>query len=100
MKQVVANAHSKHMKRKLNKEVKHCDDNVKLFRIIMTQCLHEMKDKPKAQSTELEKPEDDGDVMGLLDMSKELFHNIGGVRNKFVIMQSLNRTLHGRGNVQ
>jgi len=31
---------------------------------------------------------------------KELVHNPGGVKNKFVIMQSLNRTLHGRGNTQ
>jgi len=60
----------------------------------------EMKDKPEAQLTELEKLEDDNDVIGLLDMIKELVHNAGGVRNKFVIMQLLNRTLHGRGNTQ
>jgi len=59
-----------------------------------------MKDKLEAQSTELDKVEDDNDVIGLLDMIKELVHNAGGVRNKFVIMQLLNRTLCGRGNTQ
>jgi len=58
-----------------------------------------MKDKLEAQSTELEKLEDDNDVIiRLLDMIKELVYNAGGGRNKFVIMQSLNRTLYGRGN--
>jgi len=33
----------------------------------MTQCLPEMKDKLEAQSTELEKLEDDNDVIRLLD---------------------------------
>ena len=88
------------MKRKLDKEDKYNEDKAKLFRIIMTQCSPEMKDKLEAQSTELEKLEDDNDVIGLLDMIKELVYNAGGVRNKFVIMQSLNRTLHGRGNTQ
>ena len=88
------------MKRKLDKEDKHNEDKAKLFRIIMTQCSPEMKDKLEAQSTELEKLEDDSDVIGLLDMIKELVYNAGGVRNKFVIMQSLNRTLYGRGNTQ
>jgi len=88
------------MKRKLDKEDKHNEDNAKLFRIIMSQCSPEMKDKLEAQSTELEKLEDDNDVIGLLDMIKELVCNAGGVRNKFVIMQSLNRTLCGRGNTQ
>ena len=88
------------MKRKLDKEDKYNEDKAKLFRIIMTQCSPEMKDKLEAQSTELEKLEDDNDVIGLLDMIKELVYNAGGVRNKFVIMQSLNRTLYGRGNTQ
>jgi len=88
------------MKRKLDKEDKHNEDKTKLFRIIMTQCLPELKDKLEAQSTELEKLEDGNDVIGLLDMIKELVYNAGGVRNKFVIMQSLNRTLYGRGNTQ
>jgi len=82
------------MKRKLDKEDKHNEDKAKLFRIIMNQCLPEMKDKLEAQSTELEKLEDDNDVIGLLDMIKELVYNAGGVQNKFVIMQSLNRTLY------
>jgi len=59
-----------------------------------------MKDKLEAQSIELEKLEDDNDVIGLLNMIKELVFNAGGVRNKFDIMQSLNRTLYGRGNTQ
>ena len=59
-----------------------------------------MKDKLEAQSTEVEKFEDDNDVIGLFDMIKELVYNAGGVRNKFVIMQSLNRTLCRRGNTQ
>jgi len=88
------------MKRKLDKEDKCNEDKAKLFRIIMTQCLPEMKDKPEAQSTELKKLEDDTDVIGLSDMIKELVYNAGGVRNKFVVMQSLNRTLCGRGNTQ
>jgi len=88
------------IKRKLDKEDKCNEDKAKLFRIIMTQCSPEMKDKLEAQSTELEKLEDDNDVIGLLDMIKELVYNTGGVRNKFVIMQSLNRTLYGRGNTQ
>jgi len=54
----------------------------------------------RQKSTELEKLEDDNAVMGLLGMTKELVHNAGDVRNKFVIMQSLSRTLHGRGNTQ
>jgi len=66
----------------------------------MKQCSPEMKDKLEAQSTKLEKLEDDNDVTGLLDMIKELVYNAGGVRNKFVIMQLLNRTLYGRGNTQ
>jgi len=66
----------------------------------MTQNPPEMKDKLEAQSTELEKLEDDNDVIGLLDTIKELVYNAGGVRNKFVIMQLLNRTLHGRGTPQ
>jgi len=88
------------MKRKLDKEDECNEDKAKLFRIIMTQCSPEMKDKLEAQSTELEKLEDDNDVIGLLDMIKELVCNAGGVRNKFIIMQSLNRTLHGSGNTQ
>jgi len=88
------------MKRKLDKEDKYNEDKAKLFKIIMTQCSPEMKDTLEAQSTELEKLEDDNDVIGLLDIIKELVYNAGGVRNKFVIMQSLNRTLHGRGNTQ
>jgi len=96
----VVDEHQELMKRKLDKEDKHNEDKAELFRIIMTQCLPEMKDKLEAQSTELDKVEDDNDVIGLLDMIKELVHNAGGVRNKFVIMQSLNRTLHGRGNTQ
>jgi len=59
-----------------------------------------MKNKLEAQSDELDKLEDDNDVIGLLDMIKESVHNAGGVLNKFVIMQSLNRTLHGRNNTQ
>jgi len=66
----------------------------------MTQCSPEMKDKLEAQSTELEKLEDDNNVIGLSDVIKELVCNAGGVRNKFVIMQSLNRALCGRGNTQ
>jgi len=92
--------HRELMKRKLDKEDKCNEDKAKLFRIIMTQCLPEMKDKQEAQSTELNKLEDDSCVIGLLDMIKELVHNAGGVRNKFVVMQSLNRTLCGRGNTQ
>jgi len=88
------------MKRKLDKEDKHNEDKAKLFGIIMKQCSTEMKDKLEAQSTELDKLEDDDDVIGLSDMIKELVHNAGGVRNKLVVMQSLNRTLHGRGNTQ
>jgi len=88
------------MKRKLDKDDEHNEDKAKLFRVTMTQCSPEMKDKPEAQSTELEKLEDDNDVIGLLDVIKELVYNAGGVRNKFVVMQSLNRTLHGRGNTQ
>jgi len=88
------------MKRKLDKEDEHNEDEAKLFRIIMSQCSPEMKDKLEAQPTELEKLEDDNDVIGLLDMIKELVCNAGGVRNKFVVMQLLNRTLHGRGNTQ
>jgi len=88
------------MKRKLDKEDKYNEDKTKVFRIIMTKCSPEMKDKLEAQSTELEKLEDDNDVIGLLDMIKELVYNAGGVRNKFVSMQSLNRTLYGRGNTQ
>jgi len=88
------------MKRKLDKEDKCNEDKAKLFRIIMSQCSPEMKDKLEAQSTELEKLEDDNDVIGLLDLIKELVYNAGGVRNKFVVMQSLNRTLCGRGNTQ
>jgi len=72
------------MKRKLDKEDEHNEDKAKLFGIIMTQCLPEMKDKLEAQSTELEKLEDDNDVIGLSDVTKELVHNAGGVRNKFV----------------
>jgi len=96
----VVDEHRELMKRKLDKEDKHNEDKAKLFRIIMTQCSPEMKDKLEAQSTKLEKLEDDNDVIGLLDMIKELVYNAGGVRNKFVIMQSLNRTLCGRGNTQ
>jgi len=96
----VVDEHRELMKRKLDKEDKHNEDKAKLFRIIMTQCSPEMKAKLEAQSTELDKLEDDSDVIGLLDVIKERVHNAGGVRNKFVIMQSLNRTLHGRGNTQ
>jgi len=96
----VVDEHRELMKRKSDKEDEHNEDEAKLFRIIMTQCSPEMKDEPEAQSTELDKLEDDNDVIGLLDMIKELVHNAGGVRNKFVVMQSLNRTLHGRGNTQ
>jgi len=88
------------MKRKWDKEDKCNEDKAKLFRIIMAQCSPKMKDKLEAQSTELEELEDDNDVIGLLYMIKELVCNAGGVRNKFVIMQSLNRTLYGRGNMQ
>jgi len=66
----------------------------------MTQCSPGMKDKLEAQSTELEKLEDDNDFIGLSDMIKELVCNAGGVWLKFVIMQLLNRTLCGRGNTQ
>jgi len=59
-----------------------------------------MKDKLGAQSTEVDKLEDDNDVIGLLDMIKELVYNAGGVRNKFVIMQPLHQTLYGKGNTQ
>jgi len=65
------------MKRKLDKEDKCNEDKAKLLRIIMTQCLPEMKDKLEAQSTELEKLEDDNDVIGLLDVIKELVYNAG-----------------------
>jgi len=88
------------MKRKLDKEDKYIEDKAKLFRIIMTQCSPEMKDKLETQQIELDKLEDDSDVIGLLDMIKELVYNAGGVRNKFVIMQLLNRTLYGKGNTQ
>jgi len=88
------------MKRKLDKEHEHNEDKAKLFGIIMTQCSPEMKDELEAQSTELEKLEDDNDVIGLSDVIKELVHNAGGVGNKHVIMQSPNRTLCGRGNTQ
>jgi len=96
----VVDEHRELMKRKLDKEDKHNEDKAELFRVIMTQCSPEMKDKLEAQSTELEKLEDDNDVIGLSDVIKELVHNAGGVRNKFVVMQSLNRTLCGRGNTQ
>jgi len=96
----VVDEHRELIKRKLDKEDKCNEDKAKLFRIIMTQCSPEMKDKLEAQSTELEKLEDDNDVIGLSHMIKELVCNAGGVRNKFVVMQSLNRTLHGRGNTQ
>jgi len=88
------------MKRKLDKEDEHNEDKAKSLGIIMKQCSREMKDKPEAQSTELDELEDDNDVIGLLDTIKELVCNAGGVRNKFVIMQSLNRSLRGRGNTQ
>jgi len=88
------------MKRNMDKEEKYSEDKAKLFRIIVTQCSPEMKDKLGAQSTEFDKLEDDSDVIGLLNMIKELVYNAGGVRNKFVIMQSLNRALYGRGNTQ
>jgi len=94
----VVDEHRELMKRKVDKEDKCNKDNAKLFRIIMKQCSPEMKDKLEAQSTELEKLEDDNDVIGLSDVIKELVYNAGGVRNKFVVMQSLNMTLHGRGN--
>jgi len=93
----VVDEHRELMKRKSDKEDKCHEDMAKLFRIIMTQCSPEMKDKLEAQSTELDKLED---VIRPSDMIKELVHNASGVRNKFVIMQSLNRTLHGRGNTQ
>jgi len=96
----VVDEHRELMKRKLDKEDKHNEDKARLLRIIMTQCLPEMKDKLEAQSTELDKLEDDNDVIGLSDMIKELVCNAGGVRIKFVIMQLLNRTLCGRGNTQ
>jgi len=96
----VVDEHRELMKRKVDNEDKCNEDKAKLFRIIMTQCLPEMKDKLEAQSTELEKLEGDNDVFGLLDMIKELVYNARGVRNKFVIMQSLNRTFYGRGNTQ
>jgi len=88
------------MKRKLDKEEKYNEDKAKLFRIIMTQCSPEMKGKLEAQSTELDKLEDDNDVIGLLNMIKEFVYNADGVKNKFVIMQLLNRTLYGRNNTQ
>jgi len=88
------------MKRKLDKEDKYNEDKAKLFRIIVTKCSPEMKDKLDAQSTEFDKLEDNNDVIGLLNMIKELVYNAGGVRNKFVIMQSLNRTLYSRVNTQ
>jgi len=96
----VVDEHRELMKRKLDKEDKYNEDKAKLFRIVMTQCSPEMKDKPEAQPTVLDELEDDNDVIGLLNMIKELVHNAGGARNKFVIMQSLNRTLYGRGNTQ
>jgi len=96
----VVDEHRELMKRKLDKEDECNEDKAKLFRIIMKQCSHKMKDKLEAQSTELDKLEDDNDVIGLSDMIKELVHNAGGVRNKFVVMQLLNRTLCGRGNTQ
>jgi len=76
------------MKRKLDKEDNRNDNNAKLFGIIMTKCSSAMKDELKAQSTELEKLEDDNDGVGLLDMTKALVCNTSGVRNKFVVMQS------------
>jgi len=66
----VVDEHRELMKRKLDKEHEHNEDKAKLFRIIMTQCSPEMKDKLEAQSTELEKLEDDNDVIGLLDVIK------------------------------
>jgi len=96
----VVDAHRELKKRKLDKEDKYNEDKAKSFRIIMAQCSPEMQDKLEAQSTELEKLEDDNDVIGLFDTIKELVYNAGGVRNKFVIMQLLNRTLCGRGNAQ
>jgi len=96
----VVDEHRELMKRKLDKEEKYNEDKAKLFRIIMTQCSPEMKDKLESQQTELDKLEDDNNVIGLLDMIKESVYNAGGVRNKFVIMQSLNRTLYGRNNTQ
>jgi len=83
------------MKRKLDKEDKCNEAKAKWLGIIMTQCLPKMKDKLEAQSTELEKLEDDSDVIGLSDVIKELVSNAGGVRNKFVIInESLNE--HGK----
>jgi len=73
----VVDEHRELMKRKLDKEDKHNEDKAKLFVIIMTQCSPEMKDKLEAQSTELEKLKDDNDVIGLLDMIKELVYNAG-----------------------
>jgi len=96
----VVDEHRELMKRKLDKEDECNENKAKLFGIIMTQCSPEMKDKLEAQSTELDKLEDDNDVIGLSDVIKELVCIAGGVRNKFVIMQSLNRALHGRGNTQ
>jgi len=64
----VVDEHRELMKRKLDKEDKYNEDKAKLFGIMMTQCLPEMKDKPEAQQTELEKLEDNNDVIGLLDM--------------------------------
>jgi len=96
----VVDEHRELMKRKLDKGGECNEREAKLFRIIMSQCSPKMKDKLEAQSTELEKLVDDNDVIELLDMINELVCNAGGVRNKFVIMQSLNRTLHGRGNTQ
>ena len=83
------------MKRKLDKEDKYAEDKAKLFRIIMTQCTPAMKDKLEAQSLEFNKLEQRNDVIGLLELIKKLVYNADGVRNQFVIMQSLNRTLYG-----
>jgi len=96
----VVDEHRELMKRKLDKEDKDNEDKAELFRIIMTQCSPEMKDKLEAQSTELDELEDDNDVIGLSDVIKELVCNAGEAWNKFVTMQSLKRTLCGRGNTQ
>jgi len=96
----VLDEHRELMKRKFDKEEKYSEDKAKLFRIIMTRCSPEMKDKLGAQSKDLNKLEDDSDVIGLLNMIKDVVYNAGGVRNKFVIMQSVNRSLYGRGTTQ
>jgi len=83
----VVDEHRELIKRTLDKEDECSEDKTKLFKTTTTQ-------RRAAQSTALDKLEDDNTAIGLLDMIKELTCNAGEFRNKFVIMQLLNRTLH------